>query len=207
MYRSTAYVWFDTEYSSLELDGAVLLQVAMRITDADLQPLDPLRRDVNFFVKLPDGADVSPWIRENMPDIVERCRSNDAITAADLDAHLAATVDRVVVVPGGEYKRRPILAGNSIHSDWFLAKKFLPRFLAKLHYRHLDVTALKLQWQDLRTHEEEFEKEDAALIAKYCPEPKIDPAAKRHDAYYDVQASIAELNFYRGKFFRKKRTA
>ena len=207
MYRSTAYVWFDTEYSSLELDGAVLLQVAMRITDADLQPLDPLRRDVNFFVKLPDGAEVSPWIRENMPDIVERCRSNDAITAADLDAHLAATVDRVVVVPGGEYKRRPILAGNSIHSDWFLAKKFLPRFLAKLHYRHLDVTALKLQWQDLRTHEEEFEKEDAALIAKYCPEPKIDPAAKRHDAYYDVQASIAELNFYRGKFFRKKRTA
>lgn len=197
MYRSTAYVWFDTEYSSLELEQAVLLQVAMRITDADLDPLDPMRRDVNAFVKLPDNAQVSPWIKENMPDIVERCRSNDAVDVRDLDAQLAATIDRVVTVPGGEYKRRPILAGNSIHADWYLATKFLPRFLAKLHYRHLDVTALKIQWQDLQPGGEEFEKESAAQIAKYCPDPKIDPAAKRHDAYYDVQASIAELAFYR----------
>lgn len=197
MYRSTAYVWFDTEYSSLELEQAVLLQVAMRITDADLLPLDPMRRDLNVYVKLPDGAQVSPWIQENMPDIVERCRSNDAVDVRDLDAQLAATVERVVVVPGGEYKRRPILAGNSIHADWYLATKFLPNFLKKLHYRHLDVTALKIQWQDLQPGGEEFEKESAAQIAKYCPEPKIDPAAKRHDAYYDVQASIAELAFYR----------
>jgi oligoribonuclease len=201
MYRSTAYVWFDTEYSSLELEQAVLLQVAMRITDADLLPLDPLRRDLNVFVKLPDGAQVSPWIQENMPDIVDRCRSSDAVDVRDLDAQLAATVDRVVVVPGGEYKRRPILAGNSIHADWYLATKFLPNFLKKLHYRHLDVTALKIQWQDLRPSgqdfEEEFDKESAALLEKYCPEPRLDPAAKRHDAYYDVQASIAELNFYR----------
>lgn len=204
MYRSTAYVWFDTEYSSLEIGSAVLLQVAMRITDADLQPLDPLRRDANVFVKLPDGAEVSPWIKENMPDIVDRCRSNEAVDVSDLDAQLAATIDRVVTVPGGEYKRRPILAGNSIHADWYLATKFLPRFLGKLHYRHLDVTALKIQWQDLFAEGEEFEKEDAALIAKFCPESKIDPAAKRHDAYYDVQASIAELNFYRQRLIASR---
>ncbi len=197
MYRSTAYVWFDTEYSTLEVENAVLLQVAMRITDADLQPLDPLRRDVNTFVRLPDGVEVSPWIKENMPDIVARCRSEDAVEVADLDAQLAATIDRVVVVPGGEFKRRPILAGNSIHADWWLAKKFLPRFLDKLHYRHLDVTALKIQWQDLVQQEDEFDKERTELVAQFCPEPKIDPASKRHDAYYDVQASIAELNFYR----------
>jgi oligoribonuclease len=202
MYRSTAYVWFDTEYSSLELEQAVLLQVAMRITDADLLPLDPMRRDLNVFVKLPDDAQVSPWISENMPDIVERCRSNDAVDVRDLDAQLAANIERVVTVPGGEYKRRPILAGNSIHADWYLATKFLPNFLKKLHYRHLDVTALKIQWQDLQPGGEEFEKESAAQIAKYCPDPKIDPAAKRHDAYYDVQASIAELAFYRQRLLR-----
>ena len=204
MNPSTAYVWFDTEYSSLEIEGAVLLQVAMRITDADLQPLDPLRRDVNVFVKLPDGAEVSPWIKENMPEVVERCRSTDAVEISDLDAQLAATVDRVVVVPGGEYKRRPILAGNSIHSDWYLAKKFLPRFLGKLHYRHLDVTALKIQWQDIHLAEDEFDKDKTDLVAQFCPEPKINAADKRHDAYYDVQASIAELNFYRSRLFRPR---
>ena len=201
MYNSTAYVWFDTEYSSLELEKAALLQVAMRITDADLQPIDPLRRDTNVFVRLPDGVEVSPWIRENMPDIVERCRSSEAVDVAELDAQLAATVDRVVVVPGGEYKRRPILAGNSIHADWYLATKYLPKFLGKLHYRHLDVTALKIQWQDTATGDE-FDKDRAEVVAKYCPEPRIDPAAKRHDAYYDVQASIAELQYYRERLLK-----
>lgn len=201
MYKSTAYVWFDTEYSSLELEKAALLQVAMRITDADLQPIDPLRRDTNVFVRLPDGVEVSPWIRENMPDIVERCRSSEAIDVAELDAQLAATVDRVVVVPGGEYKRRPILAGNSIHADWYLATKYLPKFLGKLHYRHLDVTALKIQLQDTATGDE-FDKDRAEVVAKYCPEPRIDPAAKRHDAYYDVQASIAELQYYRERLLK-----
>lgn len=196
MYQSTAYVWFDTEYSSLDLEKAALLQVAMRITDAELQPLDPLRRDTNVFVRLPDGIEVSPWIRENMPDIVERCRSAEAMDVAELDAQLAATIDRVVVVPGGEYKRRPILAGNSIHADWYLAMKYLPRFLGKLHYRHLDVTALKIQWQDTLAGDE-FDKDKADVVSRYCPEPRIDPAAKRHDAYYDVQASIAELKYYR----------
>lgn len=197
MYRSTAYVWFDTEYSSLDIEKAVLLQVAMRITDADLQPLDPLRRDINVFVRLPDGVEVSPWIKENMPDIVDRCRSKDAIEVAELDTQLAAAVERVVVVPGGEFKRRPLLAGNSIHADWYLATKFLPSFLDKLHYRHLDVTALKIQWQDLVQKEDEFDKDRSEMVAQFCPEPKIDPSAKRHDAYYDVQASIAELAFYR----------
>ena len=197
MYQSTAYVWFDTEYSSLEIEKAVLLQVAMRITDADLRPLDPLRRDINAFVKLPDGADVSPWIKENMPDIVEKCRSNEALEIDELDKILAQTIERVVVVPGGEYKRRPILAGNSIHADWWLAQKYLPRLLGKLHYRHLDVTALKIQWQDLRQQQDEFDKDRTDLVAQYCPEPKIDPTARRHDAYYDVQASIAELAYYR----------
>lgn len=201
MYRSTAYVWFDTEYSSLEIEQAVLLQVAMRITDADLQPLDPLRRDVNVYVRLPDGVEVSPWIKENMPDLLSRCRSAEAVAASDLDMLLAETIDRVVVVPGGEDKRRPILAGNSIHADWYLAKRFLPRFLGKLHYRHLDVTALKIQWQDLMGGEDEFDKDRSELVAQYCPEPDVNPAAKRHDAWYDVQASIAELNFYRRRLF------
>ena len=201
MHRTTAYIWFDTEYSTLELDKARLLQVAMRITDADLEPMDPLRRDINVCVRLPDDATVSPWITENMPALVQRCRSAEAVDVTELDNQLVATLDRVVGVPGGEFKRRPILAGNSIHADWFLAQTFLPRFLDRLHYRHLDVTALKIQWQDWIGGADDFDKDDVALVQKYCPEPRVDDASKRHDAYYDVLASIAELNFYRQRLF------
>jgi oligoribonuclease len=195
---STAYLWFDTEYTGLDLDCARLLQVALVITDAQLRRLAPKEQDVNCFVRLPAGHKVSPWIEENMPDVLAACRSDAALDAAEVDERLFQHVSRTVTVPGGDDKKRPILAGNSIHSDWFLARKYLPKFMSLVHYRHLDVTALKLQWQDFfNAGGEEFEKEKVELIRQYFPESAVSDDGKRHDAYYDVHASIAELNFYR----------
>jgi oligoribonuclease (3'-5' exoribonuclease) len=195
-YESTAYLWFDTEYSGLDLDQAVLLQVALVITDAQCRRLAPAEEDLNLVVRLPAGGKVSPWIEENIPDLLKACRGPAALPVDDVDARLAAYISRTVTVPGGEYKRRPILAGNSVHSDWFLARKFLPRFSALLHYRHLDVTALKLQWQDWFKGEE-FAKDDPARLREFFPAAVLGASDQRHDAYYDAQASIAELNFYR----------
>jgi len=201
-YRSTAYVWFDTEYSGLELESAHLLQVAVIVTDADLQRLFPREQDMKLYVRLPEGARVSPWIQENMPDMLRICRSELALEVGDVDAQLAALVQRINI-PGGEDKRRPVLAGNSIHADWFLARKYLPRFLSLLHYRHLDVTALKLQWQDWRLGPA-FDKDDPGMMRTYLPGgERASLEGKRHDAYYDVQASIAELNYYRSVMLMK----
>lgn len=200
-YRSTAYVWFDTEYSTLDLESAVLLQVACVVTDADLNRLFPVEQDVRFHVRLPDGVRVSPWIEENMPDLLRVCRSELALDVAEIDARLAELVGRVGV-PGGEDKRRPVLAGNSIHADWRLAQKFLPRFMKTLHYRHLDVTALKLQWQDWRQGPA-FDKDNIEELRTFLPGPKHLLDGRRHDAYYDVLASIAELNYYRHQLFAK----
>ncbi|MBN1663210.1 MAG: hypothetical protein JW943_06390 [Deltaproteobacteria bacterium] len=76
----------------------------------------------------------------------------------------------------------------------------MPRFLSRLHYRHLDVTAFKLEWKRRRP-DSEFDKDDPTLIKKYFPEAVL-PVAGKHDAYYDVQASIAELAFYRAHLFQ-----
>lgn len=198
--ESTAYLWFDTEYTGLDLDHAHLLQVALIITDAQLKRLAPPEDDVNLFVRLPDGAKVSPWIEENMPDLLAACRSDRAWSVADVDARLHHAVTRAVTVPGGDDKKRPILAGNSIHADWFLARKYLPRFMSLVHYRHLDVTALKLQWQDyFNPGGEEFAKERVGLIRTHFPESNLPDDGRRHDAYYDVHASIAELSYYRSR--------
>ncbi len=194
--ESTAYLWFDTEYTGLDLENASLLQVALVITDAQLKRLAPKEQDLNLYVRLPADKKVSPWIEENMPDILGVCRSSRAFDVDDVDEKLARYVTETVTVPGGDDKRRPILAGNSIHSDWYLARKFLPKFMKTTHYRHLDVTALKLQWQDWFKGEE-FEKERVEVIREYFPDAVLPDDGKRHDAYYDVQASIAELNYYR----------
>lgn len=195
-YRSTAYVWFDTEYSDLDFERARLLQVAAILTDADLQRLHPPEDDLKLYVRLPEDVPVSPWVEENLRDVLGICRSELALPVAKVEQRLLELLDRHTTLPGGEDKRRPILAGNSVHADWWLARRYLPRFLARLHYRHLDVTALKLQWQDWRGGPA-FDKDNLEVLRQYFPGTLTGVDTGRHDAHYDVQASIAELNFYR----------
>lgn len=200
--ESTAYLWFDTEYSSLELGKARLLQVALVITDIHLNRIGPASDDLNVFIKTTEDVPLSPWVMENMPDLVSRCRSNAAVTVDEADRLLAGHIDRHVVVPLGDDKKKPILAGNSIHSDWYLVLQFLPQMLQRLHYRHLDVTTLKLQWQD-HALGEKFEKDDVKLVRKHFPGLVVNADSKLHDAYYDCQASIAELAYYRKRLFKR----
>lgn len=198
--KTPLYVWFDTEYSTLELDEARLLQVAALITNASLQRVLPPERDVRLPIRLREGETLSPWVEENLPELVQACRSPEAADLLAADASLAAYVDAAAGPPAEQENQRPVLAGNSIHEDWWLVRRFLPRFMNRLHYRHLDVTAFKLEWKRIRS-EAEFAKEDPEMIRRYFPGAVLPVAGKRHDAYYDIQASIAELAFYRQIFF------
>jgi oligoribonuclease len=196
------YVWFDTEYSDLELQTAWLLQVSALITDASLRRVLPQEQDVRLVVRLPDQAVPSLWVEQNLPDLVKACRSSEAVSVEEADARLADYVDAAAGLPAEREMQRPVLAGNSVHADWWLMRRFLPRFLSRLHYRHLDVTAFKLEWQRLHP-DVEFEKENPEIIRRYFPEAIMSESGSRHDAYYDVQASIAELAFYRRFLFRE----
>lgn len=192
---STAYVWFDTEFTSLELDEARLLQVAVMLTDKNLKRITPPEEDINFHIRLPDDAPLSPWVEKNLPELIKKCRSHAALAAEEVDAKLTALVDRWCGTPNKTVQKRPIMAGNSIHTDWMLARKFLPTFAGRLHYRLLDVSALKIQWLDL-TAGEEFKKDDLQTVKKYFPEADL-RRLRQHDAYYDIVASAAELAYYR----------
>ena len=62
---STAYVWFDTEFTSLDLDEAQLLQVSVMLTDKDLKRLTPPEEDINIYIRLPENVKVSPWVEKH----------------------------------------------------------------------------------------------------------------------------------------------
>lgn len=194
------YVWFDTEYSTLELESAILLQVAALITDTSLRRVLPLEQDVRLTIRIPEEKSISPWVEQNLPDLVKACRSSEAVDIAMADERLAAYVDAVAGIPAEKENRRPVLAGNSVHADWWLVRRFLPLFLSRLHYRHLDVTTIKLEWLRLRPGTE-FEKDSPGIISEYFPGAVLPGSGGRHDAYYDLQASIAELAFYRRRLF------
>jgi oligoribonuclease len=192
---STAYVWFDTEFTSLELDEARLLQVAVMLTDKNLKRITPPEEDLNFHIRLSDTAPLSSWVEKNLPDLVKKCRSHSAVPLEEVDAKLTAFVDRWCGTPDKTVQKRPLMAGNSVHTDWMLARKFLPVFTSRLHYRLLDVSALKVQWLDL-TEGAEFKKDDPKTVKKYFPEADL-RRLRQHDAYYDIVASAAELAYYR----------
>ena len=196
------YVWFDAEYSDLEIEQAVLLQVAAVITDASLKRVLPPEQDVRLAIRLDEGHAPSAWVEENLPELVRECRSPAAIEVSEADDRLAGYVDAAVGQPAEREDARPVLAGNSIHMDWWFVRRFLPRFLSRLNYRLLDVTAFKLQWR-LSHPKEKFEKEDPIIVERYFPEAVLSSWHGRHDAYYDAQASISEFAFYRRRLFRK----
>jgi len=191
------YLWFDTEYTDLEFKRARLLQVAAIITDSNLKRLLPPEYDVVLPIKLNPRGKFSDWVKTNIPHLLEVCASERAVEETVADHLLSSYIDKTLR-QGGLGNIPPCLAGNSVHIDWWLAEKYLPQFSRRLHYRHLDVTAFKLEW--LRLHPaEEFPKENSSLIRKYFPEACLKETENRHDAYYDLQASIAEFAFYREK--------
>lgn len=199
--KTSAYVWFDAEFTSLDLDHAHLLQVAAIVTDTDLNRIAPIDADLNLCIRLEEGQQVSPWVEEHLSNLVGKCRSDDAVSLEEADRQLAALLDRYCGTPCEEMGLRPVLAGNSVHNDWHLLRRLLPQFGSRLHYRLLDVSSIKLQWQDWIAGEP-FDKENAGLLNQYLPGGGIEQA-QAHDALFDIKASIAELAFYRSKLVLK----
>lgn len=199
--KEPCLVWFDTEYSTLELEQAHLLQVAMVVTDMQGRRIAAPDRDLVTAVRLPDGIPVSEFVARECPDIVAQARAATAPSVDDVDRMLASTMDNLVGPVAARIKDRPVLAGNTIHADWWFAQRYLPQFLSRLHYRMLDVSSLKILWLDAKLGPE-FEKENIALMQEHLPGWTLPAGAKRHDALYDVMCSIAELNFYRKKFLK-----
>lgn len=192
---SSIYVWFDTEFTSLTLERAALLQISMVLTNAQLERILPPAEDFNCLVALPPDTTCDPWVSEHLPGLIARCRTAEARPLAEVNQLLGDYLDRVLTPIPAAPAKRPVLAGNSIHSDWFLARRDLPALIQRLNYRVLDASSWKVFWKhSLRG--KPFEKDDAAVLQRWFP-GSFTSLATEHDAHYDVLASIAEMNYYR----------
>jgi oligoribonuclease len=187
------YLWFDTEFSTLELEDARLLQAALVPTDTQFRRVLPASEDRRWIVQLPAGATCSPWVEEHLPDLVRRCRSAEAVPVERVNEDLNRLLGDWFGEPADEIEKRPVLAGNSLHADWMLSRRYLPALLKHCHYRHLDVSAFKVHWQ--RTGRPKFDKDHPAEIRRWFP-GEFNSGASEHDAHYDCLASISEMNRY-----------
>ena len=75
-------------------------------------------------------------------------------------------------------------------------RKHLPSFAKLLNYRLLDVSSQKLEWWHYFRGEKFKKTGNSDMIQRFYPGRGLVKGDK-HDAYFDVQASLAELAYYR----------
>lgn len=177
--KPTKLLWVDLEMTGLEPTRDVILEVAAEVTDFNFKTLASYEARIkhkreavlsrmqlnNFWKDFP----------ENRDEFLKKL--DDGKTLATVEQELITLVEI-------QFGREPaVLAGNSIHNDRNFIKHWWPQLDLKLHYRMLDVSALKVLMQGKYGYE--FEKKDV------------------HRAFDDIQASIAELQDYL-EYFKEK---
>ncbi len=167
-------IWIDMEMSGLVPDTDRILEIALLVTDAQL---DVVAEGPVLVVHQPDEvlAAMDSWNtgvhgKSGLVDKVKASTLDEATAEAQMLAFLAAHV------PSGVSP----MCGNSICQDRRFLARWMPKLEAWFHYRNLDVSTLK------------------ELVRRWKPE-----AAKgltkegKHEAMADILDSIEELKFYR----------
>ena len=173
----TNLAWVDLEMTGLDVETDVILQAAIIVTDAALNVLEELALDI----WQPESAlaTMSPFVRDmhEKNGLLERVRRS-RVDLRRAQEQLLGVVARHCSYPA-------TLCGNSIWQDKKFLDKYMPALAGYMHYRLLDVSAIKtvvLRYYPTHLH---FKK----------------PTLGEHDALTDIRNSIAEFRHYQDAIF------
>ena len=178
-FSETNFVWVDMEMTGLNPDSDRVIEVAIVVTDADLDvvaegPALAIHQEERILLGM-DNWNTATHGRSGLTERV-RVSSLDEEAATDRLLEFLAPL-----VPRGKAP----MCGNSICQDRRFMARWMPRLEAYFHYRNVDVSTLKelaRRWQP-DVHRS-FEKKS------------------RHEALADIYESIEELKHYRAHFLR-----
>ena len=172
-------IWIDCEMTGLDLSNDVLVEIAVLVTDSDLNVIGD---GVDLVIKASAEqlAGMNEYVTQmhttsglitEIPNGVSASQAEDAILA-----YLETT---------GTVAGKSPLAGNSVSVDRNFITRDMPRLSEYLHYRTVDVSSIK------------------ELARRWYPKLYFASPAKtgNHRALGDIQDSIAELAYYRSSLF------
>ena len=172
-------IWIDMEMTGLNPETNRILEVALVVTDHELNavavaPVWVLHQDDATLAAM-DSWNQSTHGRSGLIDKAK------ASTLSDAQVEFAALEFLRDLVPS---KASP-MCGNSICQDRRFLARTMPALEDYFHYRNLDVSTLK------------------ELARRWKPDLlKGIPKEGRHEALADVYESIEELRYYRRTFIR-----
>ena len=172
-------IWIDMEMSGLSPENDRVLEVAIVITDAQLNvvaegPVKVVHQADDVFERM-DSWNKSTHKKSGLIDRVKAATQDEAQVEAELIAFLA------LHLPANTSP----MCGNSICQDRRFLARHMPKLEAFFHYRNLDVSTLKelaKRWRPGLS--EAFKK------------------SNKHEALADIYESIDEMKYYREHFIR-----
>ena len=172
-------VWMDLEMTGLEPDRDRVIEIAIVVTDSQLNTLAEapvlVVHQHDAVLDAMDQWNKSTHARSGLIDKVKASMLNESAAEDQLLAFLAHYVPS---------KTSP-MCGNSICQDRRFLARHMPRLEAYFHYRNLDVSTVK------------------ELARRWRPEiVKGLVKQGKHEALADIYESIEELKYYRENFLK-----
>ena len=172
-------VWVDCEMTGLDLGNDALIELAVLVTDDELNVLGD---GIDVVIRPPDAA------LEQMDEFVRTMHTTSGLLdelaeGITLDEAQKRSLDYIKqhVPEAGKAQ----MAGNSIATDRGFIARDLPELDAYLHYRMIDVSSIK------------------ELARRWYPRAYFQAPAKHggYRALADITESINELAYYRAAVF------
>jgi oligoribonuclease len=175
----THLLWLDMEMTGLSPDSDRIIELAIVVTDADL---NTVAEGPVLVVHQPDEVmnAMDNWNKgtHGKSGLIDRVKASQ-LNEAEAETQMLEFVKQHVPA------RTSPMCGNSICQDRRFLARYMPQLEAFFHYRNLDVSTLKelaKRWRPGLS--EEFKK------------------SNKHEALADIYESIDEMKYYREHFIR-----
>jgi oligoribonuclease len=166
-------VWLDLEMTGLDLRKDKIIQVAVIVTDTELNILDEKGFVRYIHIEDHDVEGMEEVVREMHTEngVIEKCLGSE-YTLEDVDREVVEYISQFIGP-----KESP-LCGSGIGTDKAFIRLYMPHLMEYIHYKTVDVSTLK-------------------TLNRMWSVDVFEKNVDNHDALDDIREAIREMQYLR----------